>query len=480
MQPLYDYNHFHLVGAGGAGLSALARVLVGYGKVVSGYDAMHTGVTEALSRLGVILHCGPADSALPTGVQVVVRSLAIVDSDPQLVQARERQLPILSYPQAVGELMRHRYGLAVAGTHGKTTTSAMLGKVLLEAGADPTTIVGGESGECGSGTRAGSGAYFVAEACEFGRSFLHLHPRIAIITNVEGDHLDYYRDLEEIRGAFLAFASRVPAHGFVVACVDGQATVDGLGDLSGRLVTYGFSEAAEVRATLLQARAGCVRFSVDSLEHGHWGRFALAVPGAHNVLNALAVITTARLLKLPLGSVRSSLATFAGVRRRFERVCEVGGIAIVDDYAHHPTEIRATLTAAREAYPEGRVTAVFQPHQHSRTRHLFDGFVDALAGADRVLLDTIYAARDDQSARDSVSSTALAEALREAGVDASYHAERDDLARAALAQACPGDVILTLGAGDVDAVARRMQALKQTHTHRHPHSRWERTPRVGS
>ncbi|GIW72914.1 MAG: UDP-N-acetylmuramate--L-alanine ligase [Planctomycetota bacterium] len=450
----------HLVGAGGAGVSALGRLLCARGVAVSGSDARANRATAALAALGARLQVGVAAGALPPQAQLVVHSPAVPPLHPELEQARRRGLPVLSYPEALGQLLRTGRGLAVAGTHGKTTTTAMLAAVLVEAGADPTAIIGGDAPpDAPGGARAGRGELVLVEACEYRRAFLALAPELAVITNVDADHLDCYRDLDEIAAAFHSFASRVPPHGCVVVCAECEPALEAVRGIPARVITYAIDRPAEVRAVGLVLEQGLPRFGVRLAGGPPLGRVALGVSGRHNALNALAVVAAARALGLDEAAIRRGLGRFSGVRRRLERVAERAGLCVFDDYAHHPAEIRATLAALRERYPGARLRAVLEPHQHARARRLLAEFAEALLRADESFITPIYDCRDTEEDRRAVRAEDLAAAVRARGGRAEAIADGEVLLQRLLGQAQPGDVIVTLGAGEVDRIAHRLAAL---------------------
>jgi len=440
----------HFVGIGGAGMSPMAAILLQRGEVVSGSDLQATPVTASLAALGATVHQGHR-AEQSHGTDRVVISSAVPADNPEVLEARRLGLPVLKAAELLSWLMRDRMGLCVAGTHGKTTTTAMLALALREAGLDPSFVVGGVLQGLEIGGYWGAGPHFVAEADEYDHRFLELSPHVAVVTSLDADHLDVYGTMAALEDAFAAFAARVPAEGYVVACGDeprALALRDRPG-LSGTFVTYGLGPGNDWQATDIALNdAGGHDFII-----GGAGDFQLRIPGRHNVVNATAVVAVAGLLGLEIDAVRRALAGFQGVHRRFEVLGEVGGITVVDDYAHHPAEIQATLAAARERYPGRRLVAVHQPHTYSRTRDLLTDFAAALAEADVVVLAPIYAARERDTL--GVSSADLAAAM--AGHSRVTLVGSLDEAAAHVQNALePGDVLITLGAGDVNHVGRKV------------------------
>jgi UDP-N-acetylmuramate--alanine ligase len=454
----------HLVGIGGAGVSALARVLAGHGMPVSGSDARRTATTEALVARGVRVHIGARAEHVPSSAVMLVHSAAVPSGHVEVAEARRRGIPCLTYAEALGLLMESRLGVAVAGTHGKTTTTGMLAAALVEARLDPTVILGGDAPDAPGGARVGSGRVLLVEACEYRRSFHALWPTVAIVTNIDADHLDYYRDLDEIAEAFRTLCARVPESGHIIACAEDRVALGAVRGLSAPVTTYGIDTDADVRATRLEVVGGLPRFHVMVRPGAGGGAidlgpFQLRVPGRHNVLDALAAIAAARALGATTDTVRGGLERFSGVGRRFQTIYQTEAVHVLDDYAHHPAEVAATVAAARERFPGRRLRVVFQPHQHSRTRRMLDPFAAALAAADDVVVAPIYGARDSAEDRASVSAADLAEATSARGGHAAAGGSHDEIALGLAASAQPGDVILTMGAGDVHRVAERVAGL---------------------
>ncbi len=448
-------SHAHFLGIGGAGMSGIAEVLLNYDLKVSGCDRARSAVTERLERLGAKVSQGHSVEHLE-GVDLVVKSSAVGEDNPEIQAARDLGITVVRRAEMLAELMRLKYGIAVAGTHGKTTTTSMVGHLLTELDLDPTVIVGGRMRVSGTGARIGKSEFLVAEADEFDRSFLRLMPVLAVITNIDLDHLDTYDDLEAIREAFVTFADRVPFFGQIILCLDNANNQSILPLLTRdhRVLTYGFSPQAELSATNLVTNGSSSLFRVHLAGHGELGAMELPLPGQHNVQNALAAVAVGLALDLEFPAIARAMSSFGGVHRRFENLGSWRGAAVIDDYAHHPTEVAATLQAAREAFPEGRIFAVFQPHLYSRTRDLMQEFGRALLGADRAIVTDIYGSREEPI--DGVEGQGVALAARQNGHrHAGFCADWREAAPL-LEEAGPEDVILTLGAGDIFRLGRQL------------------------
>ncbi len=465
-------SHAHFVGIGGAGMSGIAEVLLDYDLEVSGCDQARSATTRRLEGLGVRIFDGHSPDHLD-GVDLVVKSSAIPESNDEIRAAREHGITVVRRAEMLGELMRLKYGIAVAGTHGKTTTTSLISTLLTECGLDPTVIVGGRMRVSGTGARVGKSNYLVAEADEFDRSFLRLMPILAVVTTIDRDHLDTYGDLAAIREAFVDFAGRVPFFGQIILCLDDANIQTILPRLTRdhRVVTYGLSPQADLCAHDLEATPSSCRFAVTSAGEGHasgapaerlLGTIETPMPGRHNVRNALAAVAVGRALGLQFADVAAALKSFRGVHRRFERVGSWHGAAVIDDYAHHPTEVAATLEAARQAFPGGRVVAVFQPHLYSRTRDLCDEFARSLMAADLAIVTGIYASREAPIA--GVSGEDVVRAARRSGHrHVEYCADWNDVPEllergAGDRRLGAADVVLTLGAGDIYRLGRRLDA----------------------
>jgi UDP-N-acetylmuramate--alanine ligase len=429
-------------------MSGLAEILLLSTPLqISGCDREKSENTERLTQLGARVAYGH-DASHVRVTDLVVISSAIDEHNPEIAAARELGIPVIRRAEMLAEVMRLKQGIAVAGTHGKTTTTSLAGMVLTEAGFDPTIVVGGRVRILGTNARLGKGDFLVAEADEYDRSFLELTPVVAVITNIEADHLDCYRDLSEILDAFAVFANRVPFYGAVVACVDDPGVRQILPRVKRRVVTYGESAEAALRARAIELDASGTRFEVWEGQAWNLGRVRLAIPGRHNVANALAAIAVGRELSIPFPTIVRALGEFTGVVRRFETKGERDGVLVVDDYAHHPTEITATLAAARQVFPGRRLVALFQPHLYSRTRDFAAEFGRALTGCDLAVVTDVYPSRE--APIEGVTGELVAEAARRAGHPAvSYVPEKTRVGAELEARLLAGDVLLTLGAGDV-------------------------------
>lgn len=449
-------ERIHMVGIGGIGLSAIARILAAWGCRVSGSDLRATPVTRGLNALGIRTFEGHRAEQVGDAEWVVVSS-AVPEDNPEIRAAREAGIPVVKRHLLLGRMLAGAYGIAVAGTHGKTTTSAMLAVMLDALGLSPTFIVGGMVPQLGANARAGTGPHFVVEADEYDRTFYGLRPDVAVVTNVEMDHPDCYPDLASMREAFATFLAGVPAGGHIVACIDSAALADTLRaapDLQAAVVTYGRSPAATYRLAGT-AIAADGRTQVTVRKGGEaWAECLLSVPGEHNALNATAALVVADLLGLDPARAAAGLATYRGVDRRFQVKGEAGGVTVVDDYAHHPTEIRVTLAAAKQRFPGRRVVAVFQPHTYSRVQALYEEFLDCFGDADLVAVMDVYAARSREV--ETLSAAALAGALRHGAARYVGDANAAVYLLGDLLQ--PGDVLVTLGAGDGYLVGERLLA----------------------
>lgn len=451
---LFDRRrHVHLVGAGGVGMSSLAQALLHEGHRVSGSDAKATQKTGELERLGAVIHAGHAAGNVPAECDLVVVTAAVDPSNPEVACALARGLPVIKYARALGELMGRKHGIAVAGCHGKTTTTGLLTSVLVRAGADPTMVVGGDARSLGGNFRAGRGPHFVAEACEFDRSFLNLKPRTAIVTNIDRDHLDYYRDYEEIQGAFRDLARLLPEDGLLTTLNEHERVFRSDGVVCD-VETFGLRANADWVASEWKRVDGVTYFEVA--HHGvPQGLFELRLPGLHNVLNSLGVIAVARRLGLDFDtSVRPAMLEYRGVDRRMQLRYEGHGVLVLDDYAHHPREIAAVLSTLRDEHPGRRIVVVFQAHQASRTRTHLKEFATALELADRVFVPDIYIARDSEEDRRSVHALDLVRTAANRGVQVTYVERLGDVAQAILDEIRVGDLVVTMGAGSVWEVSR--------------------------
>jgi UDP-N-acetylmuramate--alanine ligase len=453
-------RHVHFIGVGGIGMSGLAEILRTLEFDVSGSDLRAGENTRALARLGVRIDVGHLAENVDKA-DVVVYSSAIDEKNPEIVRARELGVPVISRAEMLAELMRVKYGIAIAGSHGKTTTTSLVATILREAGFDPTVVVGGRMAALGSNARLGAGDLLVAEADESDGSFLRLTPTIAVVTNIDPEHLDFYGSHEALKEAFVQFIEKVPFYGLAVLCHEHPHVQELLPRMKRRHVTYGLTPQADYHARSIEMKG--LRSSFVGYRRGEpLGEFSLRMPGRHNVLNTLAAIAVADELEVPLDVTKQALASFNGVARRFTIVAETAGIALVDDYGHHPAEVEATLAAARGAYP-GKVIVAFQPHRYSRTELLFDDFTRAFNNADHLFLVDIYAAGEKPIP--NVTAERLARGIAEHG----HHSVRHVQDRAALAEqiariAEAGDVVIALGAGDINKILPPIAAALQART----------------
>ncbi|MGE0445336.1 MAG: UDP-N-acetylmuramate--L-alanine ligase [Vicinamibacterales bacterium] len=448
-------RRIHFVGIGGIGMSGIAELLANLGYVVSGSDAKRSEVTARLeSSFGVRVHEGHA-AAHVGDADVVVCSSAVRTTNPEVVEAHARGIPVIPRAEMLAQLMRLRFAVAVAGSHGKTTTTSMVAVVLERAGLDPTAVIGGRLSAFGSNARLGRGELMVAEADESDRSFLMLWPSIAVITNIDREHMENYGSFAELQQAFADFANKVPFYGAVVACADDPQLAPVLPQLTRRVITYGFGAGAQVRGEGVELGTFGSRCTVTRRGE-RLGTLQLTVPGRHNLQNALAAVAVADELGVGFDRTAAALADFHGAERRFQRHGEAGGVLVVDDYGHHPTEIAAVLAAARVSLGR-RLIVAFQPHRYSRTQQLMADFGPSLREADLIVLSDIYAASEDPIP--GVTVEALAEAIRSgSGRPVQVAPTLDDTLAAVLATARPGDAVITLGAGSIGTLPRRLMA----------------------
>ena len=457
----HKVKRIHFVGIGGAGMSGIAEVLANQGFEVSGSDLVASATTQRLAQLGIRVMIGHAAENV-AGADAVVVSSAVKDDNPEVAEARKRHLPVVPRAQMLAELMRIKQGIAIAGTHGKTTTTSLTASCLAEAGLDPTFVIGGRLNSAGANARLGQGEFLVAEADESDASFLYLSPVIAVVTNIDADHMDAYgHDFERLKQAFVDFLHRLPFYGVAVLCIDDPAVREILPHVAKQVVTYGFAAQANIRAENVR-QEGARMFFDCVRSNGAVSRLpvALNLPGEHNVRNALAAIAVATEVGADDAAILKALAEFSGVGRRFQRYGEVklpggGSFTLIDDYGHHPTEMAATLAAARGAFPGRRIVVAFQPHRYTRTRDCFEDFVRVLGQADVVLLTEVYAAGEAPIV--AADGRALARALRVAGkVEPLFVENVADLPRAILSVARDGDVVITLGAGSIGATPAQL------------------------
>ena len=440
-------QRIYFVGIGGIGMSGIAEVLLNLGYKVSGSDLKSSAITQRLASLGATIHEGHRAENI-AGTEVVVTSSAIDPENPEVLEARRLHVPVIQRAEMLAELMRLKYGIAVAGMHGKTTTTSMVAAVLAGGGLDPTVVVGGRVGALGSNARLGKSQYLVAEADESDRSFLKLSPILSVVTNIDREHMDCYRNMRDVKGAFIDFIDRVPFYGMVVVCNDDPPLRRLFPQIRRRMVTYGTRRGSDFHIKpgdpLPIAEGQPVSHFRVTFKEKDLGEFRLHVPGLHNILNATAAIAVGIGLDIPVDQVRSALEGFRGVDRRFQLRGKAAGVSVIDDYGHHPTEIRATLAAARQC-GFGKIHVVFQPHRYTRTRDLMDEFVTAFKDADTLQVLDIYAA--SESPIEGITGEALASRINGGG--ARYAASFPEAVEAVVSQAKPGDMILTLGAGSV-------------------------------
>ncbi len=449
-------QHAHFIGIGGIGMSGIAEILLNLGMKVSGSDLRRGPVTDRLAQLGATVYEGH-EAGHVAGATVVVTSSAVSATNPEVVEAHARKIPVIQRAEMLAELMRLKYGIAIAGMHGKTTTTSMVASVLSAGGLDPTVVVGGRVDALGSNARLGTTQYLVAEADESDRSFLKLSPILAVVTNLDREHMDCYRDMADIERAFLDFMDRVPFYGAITACIDNPLLKAILPRVRRRVFTYGVAQDADYRLEFLDAVPGRFAHFLVHTATGPLGPFELHVPGRHNVLNATAAVAIARQLEVSADKIAEGLGHFRGVDRRFQLRGAVRGVTVVDDYGHHPTEIRATLAAARECGHK-RVFVVFQPHRYSRTHDLLDQFGDAFTDADAVIVLPIYAASEEPIP--GVSAEGLASKIR--GPAVHFAPEFGTAIQLISAEVREGDLILTLGAGNVSQLGPQILAALET------------------
>ncbi|GBC61986.1 UDP-N-acetylmuramate--L-alanine ligase [Desulfonema ishimotonii] len=451
--------HIHFVGIGGIGMSGIAELLLNLGYAVSGSDVRRSDITDRLEKSGGKIFTGHAGSQV-RGADVVVTSSAIRPDNPEVVAAVQASIPVIPRAEMLAELMRLKYSVAVAGAHGKTTTTSIVSDILGDGGLDPTVVIGGKLKSIGSNAVLGQGDFMVAEADESDGSFLRMSPTIAVVTNIDREHLDFYKDLEDIKSVFLRFIDRIPFYGLAVLCLDNEAIQDLMPGIKKRFTTYGMSTQADFQVRNIAFEGMKSRFSVYHLGEKQ-GDVLLNLPGQHNVLNAMAGIAVGTELGIPFDRMKETLENIRGVQRRLEIRGEVNGITVCDDYGHHPTEIRTTLNAARESWPDRRLAVVFQPHRYSRTQALSREFTRAFYQSDLLMVLPIYAAGEDPI--EGVDAQTLAEGIRMYGHKEVIYMGDARTAVAHLKETLrPGDVLLTLGAGNVwqmgEAVLEELRA----------------------
>ena len=448
-------QHIHFVGVGGIGMSGIAEVLLNLGYQVSGSDVKESEVTRRLAALGCEISYGHRKENVREA-DVVVVSSAVRKGNPEVEVAEQRLIPVIPRAEMLAELMRMKVGIAIAGTHGKTTTTSLIATVLAAGGLDPTVVIGGRLNSIGSHARLGQGDFLVAEAVESDGSFVKLMPTIAVVTNIDADHLDYYSGIDEIKEAFLGFLDKLPFFGLAVLCLDHPNVQSLIPRLKKRFTTYGLTTQADYQAKEIVFEEFSTTFDVLH-QRKEVGRLRLQMPGLHNVYNALATVATAFEFDIPFRIVQESLGDFKGIQRRFQTKGEKKGILVVDDYGHHPVEIMATLKAARSGWKR-RVVVVFQPHRYSRTQALFKEFLSAFYDADVLVLTDIYPAGEDRI--EGVEAKNLFEGIREYGHrDVTYIPTKKEIAAHLLRILKPGDLVMTLGAGDITQISDELLNL---------------------
>lgn len=448
----------HFVGIGGAGMGGIAEVLLNEGYNITGSDIGENQVVKRLTALGAKVTIGHHENNVDNA-SVIVVSTAIDSENPELVAANEKRIPVVRRAEMLAELMRFRHGIAIAGTHGKTTTTSLIASIFAQANLDPTFVIGGLLNSAGTNARLGSSRYLIAEADESDASFLHLQPMVAVITNIDEDHMETYQgDFEKLKDTYIEFLHNLPFYGLAVVCIDNPIVREILPRISRQVITYGFSQDADVRASNYQQAAGMSSFVVER-EGSAPLTLSVNLPGEHNVLNALAGVAVAIDEGVEDKAIQQALQGFAGIGRRFEKLTtlstEHGEMTLIDDYGHHPTEVKATIDAMRNGWPDKKLAMVFQPHRYSRTRDLYEDFVEVLSEADYLFLLDVYAAGEAPIA--NADSKSLARSIRQRGqVEPIYVSDSSQLAELMAANLRDGDMVITQGAGNIGAIARSL------------------------
>lgn len=448
----------HFVGIGGAGMGGIAEVLLNEGYNITGSDIGENQVVKRLTALGAKVTIGHHENNVDNA-SVIVVSTAIDSENPELVAANEKRIPVVRRAEMLAELMRFRHGIAIAGTHGKTTTTSLIASIFAQANLDPTFVIGGLLNSAGTNARLGSSRYLIAEADESDASFLHLQPMVAVITNIDEDHMETYQgDFEKLKDTYIEFLHNLPFYGLAVVCIDNPVVREILPRISRQVITYGFSQDADVRASNYQQAAGMSSFVVER-EGSAPLSLSVNLPGEHNVLNALAGVAVAIDEGVEDKAIQQALQGFAGIGRRFEKLTtlstEHGEMTLIDDYGHHPTEVKATIDAMRNGWPDKKLAMVFQPHRYSRTRDLYEDFVEVLSEADYLFLLDVYAAGEAPIA--NADSKSLARSIRQRGqVEPIYVSDSSQLAELMAANLRDGDMVITQGAGNIGAIARNL------------------------
>ncbi len=461
-------KRIHFVGIGGAGMGGIAEVLLNEGYQISGSDIGENQVVKRLTALGASIVIGhKADNI--TQASVIVVSSAISDDNPELIAAKKLRIPLVRRAEMLAELMRFRHGIAIAGTHGKTTTTSLISSIFAQGQLDPTFVIGGLLNSAGTNARLGSSRYLVAEADESDASFLHLQPMVAVITNIDADHMETYQgDFEKLKDTYIEFLHNLPFYGLAVVCIDNPVVRELLPRISRQVITYGFSEDADVRAVNYQQEAGVSHFTVEVAGKPPLD-MSVNLPGQHNVLNALAGVSVAQDEGVADADICQALSQFAGIGRRFEQLSnistEAGSMVLVDDYGHHPSEVKATILAMRQGWPNKRLVMIFQPHRFSRTRDLYEDFVEVLSEVDSLFLLDVYAA--GETAIPSADSKSLARSIRQRGqVEPVYVSDPEKLAELLASHLQDNDMVITQGAGSIGTVARKLAENELLHVAR--------------
>ncbi len=458
-------KHIHFIGIGGVGMGGIAEVLLNLGYEVTGSDLANNALIDHLRDLGATVMIGH-DPIYLEGAEVVVVTTAVGENNVELQAAREQRIPIVPRAEMLAELMRFSYGIAIAGTHGKTTTTSLVAALLSEGDLDPTFVIGGRLNSAGTNAKLGSGRYLVAEADESDASFLFLQPMISVVTNIDEDHMATYDgDFEKLKATFIEFLHHLPFYGLAVMCIDDPVVQELLIDVIRPVMTYGTDERADFQVVALQQAQGQSHFSVIDKKSGHTFPITLNMPGLHNALNATAALAVARNLGVSIEACQRALLQFTGVNRRFNIFGEIttpsGEVLLIDDYGHHPTEIAATVAALRAGWPDRRVVVVFQPHRYSRTRDLFEDFAHILSTVDVLVVMEVYAAGETKIA--GADAKSLCRAIRLRGqVEPVFVDNKQDLFEVLPGLLSDGDVLMTLGAGDIGSIVRELPALLET------------------
>ncbi len=446
-------KNVYLIGIGGIGMSGLAKILKNFGKEVSGSDKNYSPIIEKLRRNGIKVYIGQKESHITSKIDIVIYSQAILSDNPEYRKSEELKIPLLSYPEAVGLVMKRKRGIAVAGTHGKTTTSALVVNLLKKSNLSPSFLIGGEIINIGN-SGVGKGEFLVVEACEYKRSFLNYFPEIAIITNIEKDHLDYYRDLTDIKKAFKEFIKNLKENGILIYCNEDKTVRDVVKNEKVNKLSYGLN-SGDIHAKNIKLINRKTSFECY-FKNKKIDLFKVNLWGTHNVLNCLAVIGVGLYLSLPFEKIKKGLESFKGVHRRCEILAEIAGITIIDDYGHHPTEIKSTISCIKNVFPGRRLIVIFQPHQYSRTRFLLKEFAKSFNLADKIVVPDIYFVRDSLIEKKLINAEILVEKIRKNGKEAIYLPTFNEIVEYIDEIKKEGDIILTIGAGPVDRIARKL------------------------